>query len=228
LAVLVFTRLGDITWAASFTTGMRIMQMIVDFSQAPFYSKLPRITILFSEQNYGVMHGIARQGMQRAHWAFVMSAAIAGVAASAGLYFIGSSVQNFPEGLFWALLMLGMFMQRMGAMHLQFFSISNKIVWHKAGGISGLLFITSAWVLLPYSGLLAYPLALLICNAGFYTWYCARHSYRFFGLSFWSYESAVALPPLLLVIIYLVLAWAGLPVSLPPAFFADWWDKLQP
>lgn len=201
ISVLVFARMMPVATSASFTTGMRLLQIITDFSQAPFYSKLPRLASLFAAKDLGVLMGVARQGMQRSYWAYVLPWMGAGIAGRQALEFIGSNVQ-FPEPLLWALLGMGGLLQRHGAMHLHLFTISNRVVWHIVSGITGAIFIVAAVIIAPYAGILAQPLATIISCLLFYNAYCAGLSYRFWQLRFWQFERDVFLPPLLLALIY--------------------------
>ncbi|MCS7018341.1 MAG: hypothetical protein RMJ87_04325 [Cytophagales bacterium] len=203
ISVLIFARMLPVAGGASFTTGMRLLQMITDFSQAPFYSKLPRLASLYAARNIGVLMGVARQGMQRAYWAYVLPWIITGLIGQQVLSCIGSQV-SFPEPLLWALLGIGGLLQRHGAMHLHLFTISNRVVWHLANGITGTIFIGSAFFLAPYAGILAQPLATIISCLLFYNVYCAGLSYRFWQLNFWTFEQTVFLPPL-----FIALAYAG-------------------
>ncbi|WP_448519203.1 lipopolysaccharide biosynthesis protein [Rhodoflexus sp.] len=201
ISVLLFARTVPAAQSASFTTAVRILQMITDFSLAPFYSKLPRLASLFAAKEIGVLMGVARQGMQRAYWAYLLPWIAAGLVGRQVLEFIGSNVQ-FPDPLLWALLGMGGLLQRHGAMHLHFFTISNRIVWHIVSSVTGAIFVTVAFLLAPYTGILAQPLATIISCILFYNAYCAYHSYRFWGLQFWHFEQKLFIPPLVIGIAY--------------------------
>lgn len=223
LAQLQMTNLGDTAAKATFTTALRIMDTILDFSVSPLYGKLPRLASLYSQGNLGVFLGVARQSMQRTYWAFVGPVVGAAVVGQAGLALIGSKVA-FPDLRFWALLGLASFLQRWGASHLQLYSLSNHIVWHKAG--TGLAFIFGAVLLgsLPFVGIYAYPIAGLASAILFYIGYCLRHSYRQFGFRFWAYESTVALPPLLVLLLLVGWVWTGGQVAIAPAWVLEVWQ----
>ena len=201
ISVLLFARMMPVAASASFTTGMRLLQIITEFSQAPFYSKLPRMASLYAAKKQDVLMGVARQGMQRAYWAYVLPWIGAGLIGKQSLELIGSNVQ-FPEPLLWVLLGIGGLLQRHGAMHLHLFTISNCIVWHIVSGITGAIFIVAALILAPHAGILAQPLATIISCLLFYNVYCSYLSYRFWHLRFWTFEQSVFLPPLLAAILY--------------------------
>lgn len=201
ISVLLFARTIPAAQSASFTTGMRLLQIITDFSLAPFYSKLPRLAWLYAAKDMGVLMGVARQGMQRAYWAYLLPWIGAGIVGRDTLAFIGSKVQ-FPDPLLWALLGMGGLLQRHGAMHLHFFTLSNQIIWHIVNSITGAIFIVFALMLAPYVGILAQPLATIISCLLFYNAYCAYRSYRFWQLNFWEFEKKLFIPPLLVGVLY--------------------------
>lgn len=206
VSLLVFARITPVAESASFTTAMRLLQMINEFSQAPFYSKLPRMALLLASGERGILMGVARQAMQRAYWAYVLPWITAGAIGEKILTFIGSKVQ-FPQAMLWTLLGIGGLLQRHGAMHLHFFTLSNCVVWHIAGGVTGAIFITSVVALVPFVGILAYPLGVIASCVLFYNIYCAGLSYRFWQLRFWQFERTVFLPPFTLSITYLLYTW---------------------
>jgi hypothetical protein len=212
--------------AAVFSTAMRIMDSILDFSVAPLYSKLPRLASLYSQGEMGVLMGVARQGMQRSYLAFVLPVVLAGVFGAAALAVVGSQVAFPPLG-FWGLLALAHLLQRVGANHLQLYSLSNRIIWHKAGAGLAAIFALVWLVALPRMGMYAYPLAGLVSAVLFYTWYCARHSYLFFQLDFWTFEPKVSFLPAALLFSYTLLVFGGYKVQIAPEWAVAQWVGLK-
>jgi hypothetical protein len=212
--------------AAMFTTALRIMASILDFSVAPFYSKLPRLASLYSKGEMGIFMGIARQGMLRSYWAFVVPVMLAGMLGTAALTVLGSQVA-FPDLKFWLLLGIASLLQRFGAAHLQLYSLSNNIVWHKAGAGLSVLFLLVWAVALPKIGTYAYPLAGVVAVLMFYGWYCACKSYRFFGLGFWSFEPSVSFLPFILLTTYTGLVFGGYNLQLAPQWAIGVWNTLS-
>ncbi len=193
------------TQAAIFLFGLRIIEMINEFAQAPIYSKLPRLASLYAERNMGVMVGIAKQGMARSHLIFVGAFILVGLFGDFALKFIGSKTQ-FPDTLLWLGLGVAYFFQRFGAMHLHFFSTTNQIIWHKVNSVASTIFIiTFLVVFYHFNPLYSYPIALIISSLLFYSWYCAYRSYKEFGLHFWQFEKDVSLLPLLALLAYAII-----------------------
>jgi len=68
--------------------------------------------------------------------------------------------------------------------------------------------------LLPVLGIGAFPIGLLIANVGFYSWYCAIHSYRAYALRFPRFEMETAAPAFVLMVswsLYLVICTRSVP-----------------
>lgn len=189
--------------AAVFLFGLRIIEMINEFAQAPVYSKLPRLATLYAERNIGVMMGVAKQGMARSHLIFVGAFILASLFGDFALEMIGSKTK-FPESELWICLGFAYFFQRFGAMHLHLFSTTNQIIWHKVNAIAGAIFMVSFFAFYQLNPIYSYATALLISSLLFYSWYCAYRSYKEFGLQFWQFEKSVSLLPLLLLIIYAI------------------------
>ena len=108
---------------------------------------------------------------------------------------IGSQTQ-FPDHLFWLILMSAVFAERFGGMHIQLLLTSNIAIAHVANGVTGVIWIVGLFVLLPIMGALALPVSMLIAYAGFYAWYSAAPALRSIpGVSFWKFEGQVVLIP---------------------------------
>lgn len=185
---------------AAYLLALRFVQLIADLSQAPFYSRLPMLARMQTEGAVASLISQARRGMRMALWSFAAGAWLVAIAATPALSAIGSSVEFVRTDL-WALLAMGFFVERYGAMHLQLYSTTNHIVWHIAAGIAAALNVTVSLLLLHALGAYAFALGQLAGAAGFYAWYSARLSYRAFGLQPWSFESGVAIPPTALMMV---------------------------
>jgi len=96
----------------------------------------------------------------------------------------------------------------MGAMHLQFYSLSNHILWHIANGVAGSIYLVVSILLLPHIGVAAFPAGIVAGYAGFYTWFAMRLVCRHYQLNAWGYEKTSSLVPLLsLLIISMTQIW---------------------
>lgn len=190
---------------ASFLFALRIMLMITEFSQAPFYSKIPRMTSLYSEGKQGIFMGVAVQGLQRSHWFFTLACVLVGIFADFGLKTIGSTIE-FPTQQFWALLSLAFFAQRYGAMLLNWYGVTNNIVWHYATMLSSVTCLI-AFLFVGQSLEMFSFIAVVMAGNIVYAIYCAVICYRYFKISFFKFDIKVMLPPLFSLLLYLILVF---------------------
>lgn len=209
---LVYAQVAPAAAAASFLLALRLMTALSQLSQAPFYSRLPALARLYGQDRRGEALGIACNGMAKAHWAFVIGALAAVTTAPFLLRSIGSSV-GLPDYPTMTMLTLAMFAERYGAMHIQLSSLTNRIVWHVANGVTGLLMILLFAALYLPIGTAAIPAAMLGGNVSFYAPYCSHVSFSLLPVKRWSFERSTALQPLLLLLV--VLAAQGLLIYIP-------------
>jgi O-antigen/teichoic acid export membrane protein len=191
---LVYAQVADAAALAAYLLAFRVMQMLMDFANAPFYSKIPQMAAHYARGAIDSLGHTAERGMALAYWSFVVGVVGIGVGAPWGLTLIQSNVHWVPP-LLWAMLGLAYFIERFGAMHIQLYSITNHIIWHKANGISGILYVILSLLLLPVYGVYAFPIAIAVGYAAFYSWYAPWHVYKAFSFDFWGMERRSALLP---------------------------------
>lgn len=190
---LVYSQLAVAADVASYLLALRFITTISQFSQAPFYSKLPRLGALQATGNRAEQLHIAQQGMRRAQWVLVVGAL--GVAyAVPWLLTAAHSKTDFVTPVIWAVLCCAFFVERFGAMHLQLYSLTNHIIWHIANGVTGTVMIVLALVLFPQLGLLALPLAMLLAYTSCYAALAVYKSSRAFDFSIFKFERTASLP----------------------------------
>lgn len=198
---LIYAQVADAPALATYLLAFRWIQLVSEFSQAPFYSKIPVLARLRSEGRIADQLAMAKRGMQAAYWTYVAGFVSIGVAGTGALAAIGSRVA-FADSSLWVLLGLGFFVERYGAMHIQLYSTTNHIIWHIATGVTGALYLAVSLGLLSILGVYAFPVGMLVGYLGFFSWYCAGYDYRLFGIGFWQFERTVVLPPTLIVAAY--------------------------
>ena len=191
---VIYSQFGIPAEVAAYLLALRIMTMISQFAQAPFYSKLPYLAELQASGDRETQMLFAQKGMRLAHWIFVAGVIGVAVFIQPALDLIGSRTHFVPAGV-WALMSLAFFMERYGAMHLQLYSLTNHIVWHIANGVTGVLMIGIAVLAYPSLHAYAFPLAMLLATGGFYCTYAVRHSSAAMGLHIATFESRTSLMP---------------------------------
>jgi len=196
---------GEPTMAASFLVSSRLLDTLLQFSQAPFYGRLPQLAALRASGNAVALIASARRGMLMGYWCFMGGFLTLALFANVILHFIGSRA-SFVRPDLWAIMGLATLAQFFGAMHIQLYSTTDHIIWHVANTVAGTIFLAVCWVLLPHLGVYAVPTGWLCGYAGFYAWYSARHAYRSIDVTFWRFEKRLALPPALIMVTYGVFA----------------------
>jgi O-antigen/teichoic acid export membrane protein len=191
---------------SSYLFSLKILDIIKNFSNAPFYSKIPLLSRLFAENDKDRLLQIARQGMLLSLLVFAVSSIAFSLLGNVLLHWIGANI-SLASAPILLMLILAFFTERYGAMHLQLYSLTNNIVWHIANGVSGVIYILTTLALLRYTnlGIISFPIGMLAGNVLFYCWYSAFHSYRFFQMKFLEFEWKTSVIPTLLILLYLVI-----------------------
>lgn len=194
---LLYAQIGTSAAMASYLLGFNLLKQLSTFSQAPFYSKLPLLARLRKQGKIKELKRIASRGMFLTYWFFLFGAISMGLFGEVILIKLGSNA-DFPTTLLWSTLALGFLLERFGALHIQLYSTTNHIIWHVANGISGLIYLTIAFVALKSIDVYAFPCALIASNLLFYSWYSAKFSLKSIGETFWSFDKKIFIPALAL------------------------------
>lgn len=197
---IIYAQFGPTASVASYLFSLRLMQAVSAFSQAPFYSKLPLLAQLYAAGKNAELLALARRGMALSYWIYVIGVTGIGLFANPLLTQIRAHARLAEPGL-WALLSLAFFVERYGAMHIQLYSICNRIIWHIANGVSGAIYVLVSFLLFKQFGAYAFPIGILAGYLGFYAWYSALHSYRSFRMRFLEYEAQSSLAPFAVLLV---------------------------
>jgi len=202
---LVVAQMENTASVSAYLFSLKILDIIKNFSNAPFYSKIPLYNRLFAEGNRNGLMVKIENGMRYSMLTFSLTAVITGIVGQQLLNLIGSNVKLVSEWI-WIAMISAYFLERYGALHLQFYSITNDIVSHIANGVSGIIYIGLSFVFVALIGLgiLSFPLALIISNISFFSWYSARKSHKYFNLDFPGFEYRTSFYPLLLMAVYIL------------------------
>jgi hypothetical protein len=182
VSAILYAQVATTSAAGAYLLSLRLLQFLSGFSRAPFYSRLPELATLLAKGERRELLALAQRGMAWSHRTYALGFVSTGVLLAPILDLIGSQVSAPPSAL-WGGLGLAFLAERYGAMHIQLYSLTNRIVWHIANGVSGSVFIVASMTLLGSLGVYAFPVSLLLANIGFYAWYSARQSHREFELT---------------------------------------------
>ncbi|MEP4535157.1 MAG: hypothetical protein ABJ004_18820 [Cyclobacteriaceae bacterium] len=200
---LMLTRFESAEKVASYLLALRVVNLISDFSRAPFYSKIPEMTMLYADSKISQFFRVARKGMSTSLSIFALSVLAIGVFNEYALSLINSNTP-FVSTEIWVVLSAGYFFERYGAIHIQMYSVSNHILWHLSNGITGLIYVACIFILYPSVGLISFPLAILISNLLFYCPFNSYTVYNFFSFSWKEFNMVSSLPIFIALLLGLI------------------------
>jgi len=199
---IFYAQIGDTQSVATYLFSLRVMNVIKSFSLAPFYSKLPRLNKLFTENKISLVLKTASKGMFISHLSFVLPFIAVGLFMPPFLHLIHSHV-NFATPVFWSVLGVAYWTERFGGMHLQFYSLCNDVKGHIAGAVAGAIYVCFSALFYKTFGVYAFPLGLVLGNILFLMPYSAKCSYSLFKIKLWSFEKNASMPAFIILIVYI-------------------------
>lgn len=205
---VIYAQLAPAAQVASYLLAMRVMQVISQVSMAPFYSRIPEFATLYAKKERSLLLSAAQPAMAKSYAIFAALVIAMAFISSPLLALIGSRI-TYVSPAFWMLLGLGLFLERYGAMHLQLYSLSNHILWHQIAPASGAVIVVCCFLLEPFVGEYAIPVAIIAGYGAVFGVWAVRLSYNHYGLQAWSFESRTAALPLgalLSVLLYIVIS----------------------
>jgi hypothetical protein len=192
--------------AASVQLALRVVQIVSQFSQVPFYTKIPVFNRLRAMRQEAALVQLAMRAIRASLAVFVASVVLIDLLVHPLLQLVGSHTR-FPEPLFWALLATAYLFERIGAMHVQLLLTSNRMVAHIANPVTALVWMACVAVAWPRIGALALPAGMLLAYASFYTPWSSYLSRAALGSAGgWRFEARTSLAPGLLLLSYFVVA----------------------
>lgn len=175
---LIITRSADSLMAAQLLFSLRLVRIFDTFSATPTTVMLPTMARLYYQ---GLSKGFEKLVYRSVLFSLPIMAVPGLLIAFVGqpaLQQIGSKIGLLPPPI-WLLLVLGGTLMRYGAIHLQVVTVRNKVLWHIANGIAGLVFLTSLYVAMLFMEVgIAYVLAYFLGAILFYAPYSVVQSYR--------------------------------------------------
>ena len=146
--------------AASYLLLLRLLTAVEQFSQVPFYTKLPILAKRWARNEVADLRNLISRGMTLSFWVHII-----GVVAVA-IFFpfvlaLMSETTPFPSIDVWLLFGLAGLFVRYGAMNIQIYSLTNKIVLHYANGLQGIIFSVVSICFVPLIGIYGFAIAML-------------------------------------------------------------------
>lgn len=198
---IFYAQIGSAKNVAAYLLALSLIRALSQFSQAPFYTKIPVLSRLRAEGQLQKQQRVAQRGMLWSFYILAIGIIIIDMFGATLLEYIKSNANFVGYGL-WSLMGFAAFLERYGAMHIQFYSTTNHIIAHIANGVTGLIFILGVALSYVFLGVYAFPISQIVANAVFYNWYAARHSYAAFRLQFWDFERKTVIVPFVMLLAY--------------------------
>jgi hypothetical protein len=201
---LVYAQYATAAQAATYLFTLRLLQGMTMFSAPPFYTRIPRMSRLWVQGDRASLVALIERAMRHVFWIYSGLLVSIGLIMPPLLAAVGSNV-TFPGGTVWAIFGVAGLVERIGAAHVQVYSLSNKVVWHVANGLGGTIFILVSIFLVPRMELLGFALASLT-SAMAYAAYSLLMCRNLLGARFVALSVIAASMPVTLVVAYLAYA----------------------
>lgn len=197
---VVYARMASAEELASYLVLLQVLRAVSSFSQPPFYSKIPELAYTYAAGEVEKLRGLAVKYAARSFFAFNGGVLAGYVFLSYVFPAIGKNVQSAP-GLLWALANMAFLVERIGAVHLQLYSLSNHIVWHTVAGINAAIIIVISVSAYGIVGIAAFPGAMLAAYMVFFTPYTIFLAERLINLKEIRFATRTYIPSLVIGLI---------------------------
>lgn len=187
-----YAQVASPNMAATIFLCIRLISAVSQLSQAPFYSNLSRIAILYSEGRHERLINLCRERMGAAFVLFISSFILVGMLGDRLLNAVGSTLL-FPDRGLWIAFGAAFLAERLSGMYVQIVNATDKIINHIFGSATLAIYLLWLCVLYPIRDAAAIPLALLATQASFGTWYSAKVAYSRLGSAPRLYEAIILL-----------------------------------
>lgn len=197
---IVFSANAAASTGASYLIAIRVLNVLTQFSDAPFYTKLPEFSRMRSTNaNPYELSERARNAMGTGLLLYSVGFLALTFFGKTLLEMVGKDV-GLPPTEVWLLLGAATFFYRYGAMHLQLYSTKNNILWHWIAAVTSVVFVS---IITMMGGLTAYALSLGMLGAFgiVYAPWSAWLSHKYLAGSALKFErTALALPTVILTL----------------------------
>lgn len=196
---IYYANVGTASSSASYLLSLRLLGLVSEFSRAPFYAKIPKLNILWGKKDMLEFKNLARKSTTISLLIFTFVSIASGFLFPYILPLIKSEVV-FVSKQFWSIMIIGAFFERYGAMHIQLYSCTNRIIWHISNSITGAIYILLIFVLTSNFGFEGLAWAYFLSYVCFYSWFNATKSYKEFDLKFLVFDRYTLVNLLLLIL----------------------------
>lgn len=140
LMIVSLTGLNGDSRVANFLLNLRIIQIVVQLSTSPFYSRIPQMASIYATGDWEKLNYLGSSAIRNSMFLYVVGGTFVLFIGNYLFQLIATSL-TIEIGWVTLILFVAYYFERTGAMFLQFFSLTNKILWHVANGVTALIFI---------------------------------------------------------------------------------------
>lgn len=185
---------------AAYLITLKLVTTVSQFSQAPFYSKLPVFSGLRVNHKLQKLSDSSAIAMYKAFWVFALGMACLFYFGDFLLMAIGAN-SNLESSPFIILMAFVWFFERQHAMHAQIYVTTNDVPFYKSAIVTGLISIASIYIFLPIFGVWAFPMSQGISNLAINNWWNVRLSLDSIEQNFYTYFKKSALEPFVFLLL---------------------------
>ncbi len=187
VAALVVAMHASSGEAATYLLAWRVISILSQLSQPPFYARLPEFGALAAAGSRDKLLRNARIAIGRSLGLFSAGYVVLGFVGPELLQILGAQV-DWASPTLWVLFGVTIFLERYGAMQLQLDTLGHTVRWHIANGVAGLIAVSAMLLTRETLGVLAVPAGLLLGNVAFYCPYARHLSKKRFGWTWRSFD----------------------------------------
>lgn len=168
LSSLIVVKFFSPSISSMYMISLQMIRAISSFSQAPFYSQLPKWASNYvSEKNRLNLQEEINNRVLIALLVFVVLFIIVSLSFPLLFKFINSAVQ-FPDLDFWLFVGAAFLVERFCSMLLQVYTISGDVIWHKLNVVTSLIMIIVSFMTFEMFGISGLPIAMLLAYMFYY------------------------------------------------------------
>lgn len=197
----MYAQVSDAKQLSAYLLCLRMSQVLQQLSVTPFSIRLPRLATLRASGDQATLVRLARAGMQRSYVVFVVG--FLGIAWIGNLVFdaAGSRSLRIDRDV-WHAFAPSILLHVWGGMHSGLYNLTNRLFSHLTAVAFAVVYLVSAWCLIPHWGAFAFPAAAFLAQvvALVHVW---RHTFPALGLPALDFERRVGLPAVLAFAAYL-------------------------
>lgn len=202
---IIYSNFSNAEQLASYLLTLKLVTTISQFSQAPFYSKLPIFNGLRIQNKLQELSSITSESINKSLLVFVLGITFLGLLGTKLLELIGSNAE-LESSIFIVVMSVIWFLERHHAMHAQIFVTTNEIPFYKTAIITGVISIILMYLFVPRHGVWGFLIAQGLSNLVINNWWNFKISVNSINDEYWSYlKKSVKTPFLVLLILSFVI-----------------------